>query len=367
MVTKNSTEFDRYAERKAFDETQEGVKGIVDAKITQVPRIFHHPTQDILPDKNSSVSVSDLEIPIIDFASVHVDTTSREAVVEQVRNAAQNWGFFQVVNHGVPLNVLEEMKDAVRRFHEDDPEVKKLYFSRDAIKNKFVYNSNFDLYSSSSSVNWRDSITCYMAPDPPTPEELPDTCRDAMFEYSKHVLSLGGLLFELLSEALGLKSETLKCMDCVKTLLMLCHYYPPCPQPDLTLGISKHSDNSFLTVLLQDNIGGLQILHQDSWVDVSPLPGALVINIGDFLQLITNDKFVSVEHRVLANRKGPRVSVASFFSSSIRPNSRVYGPMKELVSEENPPKYRDTTITEYSKGFFQKGLDGTSLLSNFRI
>ncbi|RID68959.1 hypothetical protein BRARA_C01085 [Brassica rapa] len=364
MVTETSIEFNPFMDRKAFDETKEGVKGLVDAKITQVPRIFHVP-QDSLTGKKPSVS--DLKIPTIDFASVDLDTASREAIVEKVKYAAEKWGSFQVINHGVPLKVLEEIKDGVRRFHEEDPEVMKQYFSRDLVNKNFVYYSNFDLYSSSTSVNWRDTFTCYIAPDPPTPEELPVTCRDAMFEYSKHLMSLGGLLFELLSEALGLKPETLKSKECLKTLLMICHYYPPCPQPDLTLGISKHSDDSFLTVLLQDNIGGLQILHQDSWVDVSPFPGALIINIGDFLQLITNDKFISVDHRVLANRQGPRISVASFFSSSKRANSTVYGPMKELVSEENPPKYRDITIKEYTDGYTEKGLDGTSYLMNLRI
>ncbi|KAF8082716.1 hypothetical protein N665_0809s0018 [Sinapis alba] len=366
MVNKTSFVFDPYTERKAFDETKEGVKGMVDANITEVPRIFHAP-QDLSTDKKPSVSLSNLEIPIIDFANVHVDTTSREAVVEKVKYAVEKWGFFQVINHGVPLNVLEEIKDGVRRFHEEDPEVKKQYFSRDNANKKFVYNSNFDLFSSSPSVNWRDTFTCYVAPDPPSPEDLPVTCRDAVFEYSKHVMSLGGLLCELLSEALGLESDILKSKGCLKGLSMLCHYYPSCPQPDLTLGVSKHSDNSFLTVLLQDNIGGLQILYQDSWVDVAPLPGALIINIGDFLQLITNDKFVSLEHRVLANRQGPRISVACFFSSSKHANPTVYGPLKELVSEENLPKYREITIKEYTEGYFKKGLDGTSHLLNFRI
>ncbi|KAL1188822.1 1-aminocyclopropane-1-carboxylate oxidase-like protein 6 [Cardamine amara subsp. amara] len=324
-------DFDSYSERKAFDETKTGVK--------------------------------DFAIPIIDFADVHV---SREGIVEKIKDAAANWGFFQVINHDVPLSVLEEIQDGVGRFHEEDPEVKKSYFSRDPTK-KFVYNSNFDLYSSSSCVNWRDTFACFMAPDPPNPELLPVACRDAMMEYSKHMMRLGDLLFELLSEALGLSSDKLKSMDCMKGLLLLCHYYPPCPQPELTLGTNKHSDNSFLTILLQDQIGGLQVLHQDCWVDVSPIPGALVINMGDFLQLIAKDKFISVEHRVLANRAGPRISVASFFSTSVLPNSTIYGPIKELISEENPPKYRDINLEEYTKGYFKKGLDGTSHLSNFKI
>lgn len=105
-------------------------------------------------------------------------------------------------------------------------------------------------------------------------------------EYIKHVMELGDTLIELLSEALGLKADYLKAMECTNGHNTVCgHYYPPCPQPELTTGISKHSDSTFITILLQDQIGGLQILHGDEWVDVGPIAGGLVVNIGDFLQV----------------------------------------------------------------------------------
>ncbi|KAH0873313.1 hypothetical protein HID58_070675 [Brassica napus] len=101
----------------------------------------------------------------------------------------------------------------------------------------------------------------------------------------------------------------------------------------LTLGLTKLSDNSFLTVLLQDHVGGLQVLHDQYWVDVPPVLGALVVNSGDFLQLITNGKFISVfwrmqlEHSLCLNKNLPFIET-------------------------------DTTITKYSKFYRSKGFDG---------
>ena len=103
-------------------------------------------------------------------------------------------------------------------------------------------------------------------------------------DYSKQVTKVGTLLFELLSEALGLKPNHLNNIDCAEGLILLCHYYPACPQPELTMGTAKHADNDFLTVLQQDHIGGLQVLYQNRWIDLPYQPGALVVNIGDLLQ-----------------------------------------------------------------------------------
>lgn len=74
-------------------------------------------------------------------------------------------------------------------------------------------------------------------------------------------------------------------MECSKGHALVLNYYPPCPQPHLTLGTSKHLDPDFLTILLQYHIGGLQVLYQNHWIDLPPLKGALVVNIGDLLQV----------------------------------------------------------------------------------
>ncbi|KAK9059023.1 hypothetical protein SSX86_021642 [Deinandra increscens subsp. villosa] len=154
-------------------------------------------------------------------------------------------------------------------------------------------------------------------------------------------------LFELISEALGLDPNHLSDMGCADGLALLGHYYPSCPQPELTISTQDHTDNDFITIL-QDHIGGLKLFYQDQWTNIPPTPGALVVNAKDYLQtppshsetnFIVADykqQVCEFQHKVVANQVGPRVFVAAFFTTGPIETLKVYELIIELLSEDNP-------------------------------
>ena len=170
----SSSNYDRLKELKAFDDSKSGVKGLMDAGITKVPRIFIRPPEEIASDEAlyGQSNQTQFKIPVVDLKDIAGD---RSEVVAGVRKAAETVGIFQVVNHGIHMKLLKEMLEVARGFHELPSELKTKYYSREPMK-KVQYRSNYDLYSSKFA-NWRDSLFCIMSPEPPDPLELPQICR----------------------------------------------------------------------------------------------------------------------------------------------------------------------------------------------
>nr|DAD37644.1 TPA_asm: hypothetical protein HUJ06_008285 [Nelumbo nucifera] len=138
---------------------------------------------------------------------------------------------------------------------------------------------------------------------------------------------------------------------------MRMNYYPPCSEPEKTIGLTPHSDASGLTILLQVNeMEGLQVRKDGMWVPVKPLPNAFIINIGDVLEMFTNGAYRSIEHRTTVNPVKERLSIATF-----------YRPAPSLISPENPALFRRVTVEEYVQGFLARKLDGKSYIDVMRI
>ncbi|CAK9187756.1 unnamed protein product, partial [Ilex paraguariensis] len=174
-------------------------------------------------------------------------------------------------------------------------------------------------------------------------------------------------LLEVLMKRLNVKE-----IDKTKELLLMgskrinLNYYPKCPNPNLTVGVGRHSDVSALTLLLQDDIGGLYVRKMDgnSWIHVPPISESLVINVGDALQIMSNGRYKSIEHRVTANGSKNRVSVPIFVNP--RPFD-VIGPLLEVLENGEKPMYKQVLYSDYVKHFFKKAHDGKDTLEFAKI
>ncbi|XP_010245588.1 PREDICTED: 1-aminocyclopropane-1-carboxylate oxidase homolog 4-like [Nelumbo nucifera] len=355
-------EYDRMKEVKEFDDSRIGVKGLVDSGLSTIPRFFVHP-----PDRLSTLSPSSflsVDIPVISLAGIN--SSRRAEIVNEIRAAAGICGFFQVVNHGVSQKILGETTSAIKSFHEQPVEMKKQYYGRQE-RGSVGYATNLDLFRSKAA-NWGHTLQVWTGPNPPELDQIPAICRKEVMAWDENVKRLAETVMELLCEGLGVTPSKLKELKCLESRAMVGHYYPYCPQADLTMGFPPHTDPGVLTVLLQNEIGGLQVKHGEKWVEVKPLPGALVINIGDFLQILSNNEYMSGQHRVLANRvREPRISIAVLINVDKTENSDSYGPLEELLSPEKPALYRKFTIEEFENKFFTKEIADKPLIDFFKL
>ncbi|OEL17521.1 1-aminocyclopropane-1-carboxylate oxidase-like protein 1 [Dichanthelium oligosanthes] len=342
-----------------FHESRGGVRGLVEAGVTTVPPLFLRPTTPVSSAARSMV------VPSIDLS------LPRSHAVALVGAASRSCGIFQVTNHGVPAGTVDAALSTVRAFNEQPFEARSPFYSASPI-GAITYATipiprpKDGQPATAPLMSWRDSlIVRFDYPADPDLRSLPGACRGPLLEYHRSLTSLGKGIAGLLSEGLGVGAEQL---GQVEGCLMQCHYHPPCPEPERVMGSREHTDGDLFTVLAQDGVGGLQVrLDDGEWVDVAPVAGALLVNIGDVLKVVSNDEYKSVEHRVMIkSAQESRVSIALFFNPAKHDESDFFGPIPELVTAEKPAQYRSLTWPEMLNNRIDLGHAKPSSLDRFK-
>jgi isopenicillin N synthase-like dioxygenase len=252
-----------------------------------------------------------LEIPIIDISSFISNSgqgADAAAIVSQVRSACENVGFFIITGHGIDRGMLDAHWEETRKWFDHPIEVK----SECPMTKDYVYGySGFGEEVLSRSLSKTENIpdlkeSFCIGPDhaaaPPRRwDSHSPAFKETMSAYYNSVNGLADTLLEIIAMGLGLppayfKEFTDKHMSALRSLNYPAQTVPPKPGQ---LRASAHTDYGSITILRQDDVGGLQVMLQSGeWFDVATPPYSFVVNLGDLLQRWTNDRFISTIHRV---------------------------------------------------------------------
>jgi isopenicillin N synthase-like dioxygenase len=261
--------------------------------------------------------------------------------------ACRDWGFFQIVGHGIDPLLLDELQDRMRAFFALPLARKRAvertatnawgFYDRELTKNARDWKEIFDVGRADGAGN-----------APQWPAGLPGF-RESLERFSAACEAISYRLLSAVSRNLGQPDDALHaCFGDSHTSFLRLNYYPPCSDPAPPdspttpergqLGIHHHTDAGALTVLLQDEHPGLQVLRDGRWHTVEPNPDALVINIGDVVQVWSNDRYPAPVHRVIASREHARYSAPFFFNPAYATD---YAPLA------GPPRYRPINWGEF--------------------
>ena len=296
-------------------------------------------------------------IPIIDLSPLDGATASRTPVIDAIAAAAHDWGFFHVTGHGVSIDLVDRVWVETHAFFGLPMDVKRIlartrenprgYYDRELTKNRRDLKEVFDFAAVPHSELPEDHVDNRGSVDGTNrwPPALP-RFRPTMLEYVAGCERLGLRLLGVLGIGLGVDTDTLTPhFSPVHTGFARLNYYPlddplePAAAATVTalgdMALHHHSDAGALTVLLQDDVGGLQVRTDNGWIDVTPLDGALVINVGDMMQIWSNDRYRAALHRVRPITNRARYSIPFFFNPAYETD---VAPLVETLSE--PPRYR---------------------------
>jgi isopenicillin N synthase-like dioxygenase len=307
-------------------------------------------------------------IPIVDIAPWFTgDAEAQKAVAVQLNSACHELGFLQIVGHGVSAELRQSALEQMNSFFESPNEEKAVVTPDDGSYRGYSGRKSESFAYTVGDIRPADLVEAFVMGSEDRsgettgrlhtharniwPDSMPDF-RNATLRYYQAARSLSETMADIASVSLGLDRDffSSRLTDAVVTMRM--NWYqrlenePQLDEEQMALG--AHTDYGILTILLADVRPGLQILSDASnWVDVTPEPGAFIMNVGDALAVWTNDYWKSTIHRVvpiMAPGGPPRRSIALFQDGNFHTRLSV---LPQFVTTDHPAKYAPTTLGEH--------------------
>lgn len=320
-----------------------------------------NPNTPMLSDALHATRQSFDKIPVVDLAPL-LDGSDPRKVAGEISWALANAGFMYVKNHGIADRVVDEAFEQTRAFFNlSEADKMKLHVSRSG-QTLRGYIEPFG--ENTDPGKTKDLKECFdlgpeSEPDCPFfgPNLWPDDglvpgFRDAVYRYHEEMKRLSMIILTGIARSLDLAPDYFEAkMRNPISIQRLLHYPPQTGIVDESIiGIGAHTDYGNLTILAQDDVGGLQVMNRDGqWVEGTPIPGTFVINIGDLLQRLTNDRYLANLHRVVNTSGRERYSIPFFIDADY---DAEFGPLPSCVSEDNPARYQAVTCGAHKYGRF---------------
>jgi len=287
-----------------------------------------------------------------------LDSAPPAELARRLDDALRADGFVAVTGHGVPEAVVAAAFDASRRFFAlAEADKRRWHIDRWPLQRGFD-PVGWQALDPDRPADLKESF--YLGVEALGPNQWPDEAlvpgfRAALDAYSAALRTLAGRMMGLFELALSLPTGHFDAFTRQPTCVTRLLHYPPAPAVVLPgqIGCGAHTDWGALTLLAQDDAGGLQVQRADGrWLDVEPVPGAFVVNIGDMTRRWTNDRWRSTMHRVVPRRVGiERWSIAYFFDLDA---DAVVSPLPSCVDAAHPPRYAPITAGEHLAEMYRR-------------
>uniref|UniRef100_A0A0D6QR89 Fe2OG dioxygenase domain-containing protein n=1 Tax=Araucaria cunninghamii TaxID=56994 RepID=A0A0D6QR89_ARACU len=351
----------------------DAVEMLVEKGISAIPEKYIRP-----PEERFSSTTVDCEpveqVPLIDLQGLNsCEAREREEVLKELHNACEDWGFFQIVNHGIPESLMEDMMNIAKAFFALSVNEKQAYAALPGLITQ-GYGSKY-IEKKDATRDWRDYIYLLLQPHSIRDYDYwpsnPPNFREVLHSYNEETLKVAKRLLGAFSLNLSLPENSLEKAIIEPYQNMLINYYPPCPQPELTAGFYAHSDIGMATLLLQETGSkALQIRKNDKWIPVIAAPGALLVNVADQVEILTNGRYKSIEHRVVVDKEKPRISIPVFCDAApeaiIKPIPELLKKMEEATTEEKA-KYSTIVYKNHEIAFYKYGANSKKYVQSYIV